>query len=281
MFQHAVDIPATVLPSWRRARTTLSNAEKATLRANHFALLRNQGLPTLWSVGAGRMPNFLPLDDTSKRDLAQSKRDHGLRCLEIMESSLRRKAEMDRNLGSTFQIAIGNMFPSPTQAVPALTLLTTLVAKDKASTNTILNNRYASLSAHPVTDDQVLATMVIVTPPPTPTPATATPPTVLGATNQNYRGRGAFNVNQRPQQRPRSQSPRRPARGRGQNRGRGQTRGSTRGGSRGGRGRGQDSSRSRSPANRLVSLANDVQAFTAEEILVINTLRQSRNQPLL
>ncbi len=274
IFQHTIKIPDEIVGTWRRSRTSLSNSMKAELRAEHFATLRGQNLPTLWAVGIGRMPNFLPVDDQARRLLIQSKRDHAMRSLQIMEASLRRKSTVENNLGSTFRTAVATQYDNPELSGPAIDLLDTLIVKDRATTATVLNARLASLQSTPPTDDQILATMTVDPNNPTP-PASAgnaiappPPPTTRGRGRGNAT-RGAFNVNQRD----RSRSPNtRPNRGRG--RGRGASRGRGRGGT-------TPTSRSTSPANRLAQRVNNVQALSAVELLWINSLRSANGQPPL
>ncbi len=263
-FQHAVNIEPSILPTWRRARTSLANATKASLRAGHYNSLRGQALPTFWAVGLGKMPGFLHIDDQAKAALVRSRRTHGLEVLRIMENSLLRKAHLEHNLGSSLKTAVNTLYESDIDAKPAIDLLDQLLAKDRAATYTILNQRLANLQSEPVTDDLILASMITVSPESTTAPqGTSLAPQPTRGRGRG-RGRGAFTVNQRE----RSRSPYR-----GRSRGRGRARGTSRGGR--GRGRGSAASRSTSPAQRLVA-ANNVPAMTAEELVWLNALRQAR-----
>ena len=264
IFQNTLRIPENILPSWRRARSALATAAKATLRAHHFRSLRTMAQPTLWALGVGKYPHFLPLDTQAKTALVNSRKAHAFDCMNIVQSSLERKADAEVSLGTTFSAATIKLYGGNTQAKPAMDLLDTLLDKERVSTMQTLNTRAANAQANPVTNDFILSTMVADTSAPTANPPAPT------STRGRGRGRG-----QQQQRQRRSPSPRAGfARGSGRPRGRGASRGG-RGGYKG------TQSRSRSPNNRATKQANELRALTAYDIMVLNTLRSAKGQPPL
>ena len=270
IFQHEVDIPDLILPTWRRARSSLANAAKASLRAAHYGTLRSSNLPPLWAVGIGKLPNFLPLDPGAKTALIAAKRHFAMDCLGIVRDCLDRKATQEQIIGTTFRTTVTELYGNPTTAEPALDLLETLVNKERAATNSVLNTRLVALQNCPVTPDQIISTMIVETV--APRTYTTTPNPAPNPTPNFSRGRGG-----RGGQRRRTPSP--AARGRGTRRGgRGSSRGGPRG-DRGGRGAsGTPQDRSRSPNHRLTVQANNRVILTARELVIIEALRGNVNQ---
>ena len=266
IFQAQIRIPENILPSWRRARSALASAAKARLRAHHFGVLRTLNQPTLWALGVGKYPNFLPLDNVAKAALVNAKRAHALDCMQIVQQSLTRKATAEGSLGATFRTATQELFGDDNLSKPALDMLTSLVEKEKGSVITTLNTRVANVQANPITNEFILSTMI-----PVATNCNHVPPPPT-TTRGRGRGRGR---GQTQNQRRRSVSPTpgpSTSRGTGRPRGRGASRGN-RGGYKG------PNYRSRSPNHLMTQNLNQVRALSAEEILVINSLRAAKNLP--
>ena len=245
-------ITENVLPTWRRARTSLSNAVKAHTRAAHFQHLRTLRLPTLWSLGVGRLPAFLPVDTDAKTAIVAAKRAHAMDLLAIVEQACLRRKESETSIGTTFRTAFQTQYGENTESCDqADTLLNSLIQRDEAQTNTTLNQRLAKAQANPITSDMILANVVC-------TPATRNP--VI----QERRAPAAAPAAARA----RTPSPNNRARGRGQGRGRGRGRGAP------ARGRGATRSRShngprprsRSPPARDINL-------NAQELAVVLAMR--------
>ncbi len=243
-----VQIPDNIVGPWRRARTLLSNASKAQLRAEHYGSLRSLSLPTLWSVGLGKIPTFMVLDQAAKTALVTTKRTAAQATLHIMQDCLQRKADQDMQIGSTFRTAYNALFPTPALATPANELLDSLLLKDRQTTLAVLNGRQANLVATPVTDAQILSVMVTDNSGANATAPAPPAPVQAGRGRGRGRGRGAYGG---------APAPRSPSPGRGRGRGRGGR----------ARGRGQRS-RSRSPPTSQFSLSLHEQA-------VIQALRRN------
>lgn len=148
-----IPVPDGADETWKLTRKHLSNAAKATARADHLEYLARKQIIPSWTIGAETLPGYIkPLIE----QLGSLKHMHALETLGSMAEQLRTSAHLYRQRGTAQRMVLEQLYGTDIANFNAsINRINELVARDETECKTALTKRTQSLESNPVSMAQV------------------------------------------------------------------------------------------------------------------------------